>query len=235
MATIGNTADNDDPWHGLLDDLRLYDRALTVGEIQEVISTPIDRLVVSQPADGEVIVDNVVDVSYTILGDQSEVDHVRFVLDDGPDVIENDLDGFITFTNVPQGSHTLQVFLVRADLSEISGGSETISFHTIVGTFINEIITTDIDLATNIDFLPNETMLIGELAGRILLLQPGASEVDQTPFLEIANIGTFLGQQGLMDIELDPGFCGQSLLLRIFTRLGTPTGTEYLDLRQIRI
>ena len=64
-------------------------------------------------------------------------------------------------------------------------------------------------------------MLIGELAGRILLLLPGATAVEATPFLRLTNVGTAGGQQGLMDIELDPDFAGNGFYY-VFYTLGSP-------------
>ena len=88
-------------------------------------------------------------------------------------------------------------------------------------SFQNEVIISGLDLPTNIEFLPDGSMLIGELAGKIKRLPAGSTQLQPTLFLSISNIGTTLGQQGLMDIELDPSFATNGFYY-VFYTLGSP-------------
>jgi glucose/arabinose dehydrogenase len=64
-------------------------------------------------------------------------------------------------------------------------------------------------------------MLIGELGGKIWILQPGATQIDPMPFLQLTNVGTTNSQQGLMDIVLDPQFATNHYYY-VFYTLGSP-------------
>ena len=85
--------------------------------------------------------------------------------------------------------------------------------------FRNEVVLSDFDLPTNIEFLPDGSMLIGELVGTIQIAAPGASQVAPVPFLTLTNIGD--APQGLMDIELDPDFATNGHYYVFYTR-GSP-------------
>ena len=73
------------------------------------------------------------------------------------------------------------------------------------GPFQHEIVATGFNLPTVLKFLPDGRMLIGELGGKIWILQPGVSQVDPVPFLQLADVGAG-GERGLNDVVLDPDF-----------------------------
>ncbi|MFO0691587.1 MAG: PQQ-dependent sugar dehydrogenase [Myxococcota bacterium] len=87
--------------------------------------------------------------------------------------------------------------------------------------FTNEVVVAGLNLPTNIVFLPDGSLLIGELGGTIRILAPGATAVEPTPFLALTNVGSTNGQQGLMDIELDPNFATNGFYY-VFYTLGSP-------------
>lgn len=88
------------------------------------------------------------------------------------------------------------------------------------GRFQNEtVVSGGLDRPTVFEFLPDGRILIGELGERILIVQPGASQPDLTPFLIIDNEDLF-GEQGLMDIELDPNF-DQNGYFYVFYTMGS--------------
>ncbi|MBK7951380.1 MAG: PQQ-dependent sugar dehydrogenase [Deltaproteobacteria bacterium] len=87
--------------------------------------------------------------------------------------------------------------------------------------FTNEVVVAGLNLPTNIVFLPDGSLLIGELGGTIRVLAPGATALEPTPFLALTNVGSTNGQQGLMDIELDPDFATNGFYY-VFYTLGTP-------------
>ncbi len=87
--------------------------------------------------------------------------------------------------------------------------------------FRNDVVLSGLNLPTNIEFLPDGSMLIGELGGTIRVLAPGASALEPTPFLALTNVGSTNGQQGLMDIELDPDYETNGFYYVFYTR-GSP-------------
>jgi glucose/arabinose dehydrogenase/PKD repeat protein len=87
--------------------------------------------------------------------------------------------------------------------------------------FQNEILLTGLNLPTTMEFLPDGRMLIAELGGKIWILRPGATAVDPTPFLQIANIAPQGGQQGIMDLVLDPNFATNRFYY-VFYTAGSP-------------
>ncbi len=74
------------------------------------------------------------------------------------------------------------------------------------GVFQNEVLISGMNLPTAVKFLPNGDMLILELGGKIWRVPAGTTQVSAAPFLTLTNIGSVNGQQGLMDLVLDPGF-----------------------------
>ena len=81
-----------------------------------------------------------------------------------------------------------------------------ITFSIAMGNeFHNETVTSGLNFPVSLEFMPGGELLVLEWTGKIWILQPGASTVDPTPFLEITNLGTS-GEQGLMDVLLDPSF-----------------------------
>ena len=55
----------------------------------------------------------------------------------------------------------------------------------------------------------------------MVVLRPGVTAIDPTPFLQLTNIGTLNGQQGIMDIVLDPSFATNGNYY-VFYTLGAP-------------
>jgi hypothetical protein len=144
-VAIGNTGDDDDPFSGVIDDFRLYNRALSQTEIQSDMNTPVQLagpvLDITLPQAGASIIGPTVNVTYTATGDLTEVNHVHFILDTNPVVMDLTFDGVYQFTNVPTGSHVLSGFLVRADHSKINGSDDSVSFTTSVADTIPPTVT----------------------------------------------------------------------------------------------
>ena len=121
-------------------------------------------------------------------------------------------------TTANNGAHTL--IAVARD----AAGNQTTSAPVVVTTlnpaFVNEVVVPDISAATTIAFLPGGRMLVGELTETIWVVQPGASQPDPVPFLQLDNSQLF-GEQGLMDIILDPNFAQNAYYYIFYTR-GAP-------------
>jgi Concanavalin A-like lectin/glucanases superfamily/Galactose oxidase-like, Early set domain/Bacterial Ig domain len=134
---IGGNSPYGEYFQGIIDEVRVYNRALSQAEIQTDINTPVGpvptKLIIIQPANGSTIVGATVAVTYTTSGDLTGVDHVHFRLDSGPEIMDVDFDGTYQFNNVSLGSHLLQGWLVRADHSKIDGTDASVAFNTTSG------------------------------------------------------------------------------------------------------
>lgn len=71
--------------------------------------------------------------------------------------------------------------------------------------FVNEVRVPGITSGLTIAFLPDGRMLVGELTEKIWVVDPGASAPHPSPFLQLDSNGLD-GEQGLMDILIDPAF-----------------------------
>ena len=134
LAAIGGSADDDDHFAGVIDDLRLYSRGLTQSEIQSDMNTAVGTPVlnITQPLPGASIISSTVNVTYSASGDLSQVSQAEFQLDSNPVVLDQTFDGVYQFTNVPNGDHVLTGWLVRADDTKILGSDATVSFSTSI-------------------------------------------------------------------------------------------------------
>ena len=72
-----------------------------------------------------------------------------------------------------------------------AAGNQTTSTGVPVTTtnpvFVNENVVPGITAATTMAFLPDGRMLVGELTETIWVVQPGATQPDPTPFLQLPN------------------------------------------------
>ena len=101
--------------------------------------------------------------------------------------------------------------------SSTTSGALNITVNTTAAGFVNEVVVPDITAATTIAFLPGGRMLVGELTQTIWVVQPGASQADPVPFLQL-DYSEMIGEQGLMDIALDPAFDQNGYYYVFYTR-----------------
>jgi hypothetical protein len=142
VLTIGSNS-YDEYFSGLIDEIRIYNRALTVGEIQVDMGLPLSsapRLIINQPAAGSLIASTTVNVSYSASGDLAEVNHVHFQLDGAPVVMDLTMDGVYQFSGVAAGGHTLSGTLVRADHSSIPNTGASVNFSTTVPDVVPPVV-----------------------------------------------------------------------------------------------
>jgi glucose/arabinose dehydrogenase/PKD repeat protein len=92
---------------------------------------------------------------------------------------------------------------------------------TSAGNFQNEILLTGFNLPTAVKFLPDGDMAVLELGGKIWKVDTTTWAVRPNPLLALTNIGTASGQQGLMDMVLDPSFASNHYYY-VFYTLGNP-------------
>ncbi|OGH14905.1 MAG: hypothetical protein A2687_04640 [Candidatus Levybacteria bacterium RIFCSPHIGHO2_01_FULL_38_26] len=119
---------------GYIDEVRVYNRALTLSEIQTDMDTPIGgsstppSFTITQPQNNSTVAGTTIDVLYSVSGDQSEMHHVNFQLDSNQEVTDNTVDGVYQFTNVAAGAHALSGYLARTDNSQIPNTDSMVSF-----------------------------------------------------------------------------------------------------------
>ena len=109
--------------------------------------TVVPQLLINSPVDNSTIAATTVDVTYAIQGDATGLDQAYFVLDGGPEIIDDTLDGSFQLTNVALGPHTLSGYLI--DTASQESGS-TVNFTTVAPESVppNVAITNPADGAT---------------------------------------------------------------------------------------
>ncbi len=195
-----------------------FDAAGNVSAPSLIVSTstlpqlPVDTILptasITSPIDGAQVSDIV-----TIMADAFDnvgVAGVLFFVDGSPIGVED--------TEMPYGANwdtrTIAngAHILTAQARDVAGNMAMSSGVTInianVNFFQNEILATGFNLPTNIEFLPDDRLLVAELAGTIKVLPPPYTTPDPTPFLQLnLNIPGYAGfQQGIFDIALDPNF-----------------------------
>jgi len=217
-------------FRGSVDDVRIYNRAETGLEVLADMNRSLagpppspgsPTVAITSPADGEVV-----SGSRTITADASDdvsVAGVQFYVDGAAQGPEDTAAPYAAQWDTRQfanGAHRLSARARDGD------GKTTLSTDVNVTVangdyFQNQVLATGFDLPTNIEFLPDGRMLVGELAGKIKVLSPPYITPDPTPFLQLTNVGSSGVQQGLFDIVLDPNFTTNHYYY-VFYTLGIP-------------
>jgi glucose/arabinose dehydrogenase len=229
--TIGSDPIYGQYFQGSIDEVRVYNTALTAAQIQIDMTTPITS---SGPPDTQppavaitapvanAQVSNIVNVTADasdnvgVIGVQFLVDGVASGVED-PDAPYGLAWDTRTASN---GAHTLTARARDAFGNTTTSAPVTVNVANS-SSFQNEVLATGFDLPTSIEFLPDGRMLVVELAGKIKVLPPPYTQPDPTPFLQISNIGSAGVQQGIYDIALDPDFTNNHYYY-VFYTLGSP-------------
>ena len=230
-VNIGERASGGFNFNGRIDDVRIYNRALTAAEVQADMNQPLGGGTSADPTPPT--------VNITAPATNASVNDIITVTADAADNVgvagvQFYVDGVATGTEdtaapygvqwdtrtATNGAHSLTA---RA---RDAAGNSTLSTAVPVNVsnvnqFQNEILATGFNLPTSIEFLPDGRLLVIELAGRIRVLPPPYTTPDPTPFLQLTNIGSAGVQQGIYDIALDPDFVNNHWYYAFYT-LGTP-------------
>ena len=211
-------------FEGRIDEVRIYNRALTVNEIRTDMLTPV---VASEPDPEAPSVSIASPVAGAVL---SHVSLITVTATDNVRVAEVDLfaDGIHVgssaqapysigwnTTAVTNGIHSLTA--VARDFFGNQATSAVTVVTTVNPAFVNEVVVPDITSATTMAFLPDGRMLVGELTETVWVVVPGSSEPEPEPFLQLDSSELF-GEQGLMDILVDPGFVTNGYYYVFYTR-----------------
>ena len=225
---LGGTGAAGEAFQGLLDEVRLYNRVLTQAEIAADMNTPVNPTTDTMPPTVSVssprpaaLVTAVVPLVAEASDDQG-VAAVQFLVDNsasGSEVTAPPYTMNLNTALLTNGLHSLKALArdVSGNVGTSSPVSVMVSNAVADGHFQNEVMVgSGLDRPTVFEFLPDGRILIGEIEERILVVQPGASQPDPTPFLTINPQGLF-GEQGLMDMKIDPDFAQNGYLYVFYT------------------
>ena len=216
---------------GRIDDVRIYDRALTINEVQADLATSVTgaappdptppTVSITAPANGAQVAD-IITVT-AAAADNIGVGGVQFLVDGNPTGLEDTTAPYglqWDTRSVNNGAHVL-----TARARDTAGNTTTSSGVNVnvanTNFFQNEVLATGFELPTTLEFLPDGRLLVAELAGRVRVLSPPYTQASATPFLQLTNIGSAGVQQGIYDIELDPDFTTNHFFY-VFYTLGSP-------------
>ncbi len=210
--TIGGDGLYGQYFAGLIDEVRIYNRALTAAEIQTDMNTPVGNpgndteppTVSILSPNGGTAVSHVTVISATAADNQA-VANVEFFVDGASLGADSIAPYSINWnsTTIANGNHV--VTAVARDARGNATTSAPVNVTTINPAFVNEIVVPDILDATTFAFLPDGRMLVGKLSNKILMVQAGASQPDPQTLLDLDYTFQF-DEQGLMDIAVDPNF-----------------------------
>jgi glucose/arabinose dehydrogenase/PKD repeat protein len=211
-------------WSGKIDEVRIYNRALSVAELQADMSSAVGPSVMDSNPPSVSILGPIPDstVSHVVMvnaeaTDDTEVASVEFFIDGVSlqTVVVPPYRAIWNTTAATNGAHILTA--VATDIAGNQITSAPVLVKTLNPAFVNEVVVPGIVSATTIAFLPDGRMLVGELTETVWIVQPGNNQQDTTPFLRLDNSQLF-GEQGLMDIVLDPQFSDNHYIYIFYTR-----------------
>jgi glucose/arabinose dehydrogenase len=236
---------------GLIDEVRIYGRALSAGEIQTDMTTPVGR-----PGSGDTkppsapagltqtgATTTSATVSWTASTDDVGVTGYGLYSAGSPA-------GSTTSTSATFGGRSCGGSrLVGVDAFDAAGNRSAQTTLTVTAApcepgpqFVNDRVIIGLNEPTALAFTPDGRMLIGERDGTVWVAQPGAAQVDPAPFLQLPSVSTD-NERGLLGITLDPAFAqngyvyvfythGSTLRNRVSrfqaTGNGAPAGTEQI-------
>ena len=186
---------------GKIDEVRIYNVALTASQIQTDMTTPVDSgsdsipptVTMTSPSSGTPA-SHVVPLS-AAASDNVGVRGVTFKMDGA--TLGEDVTAPYTFdwdsTAASNGNHTLTATARDAAGNQTTSAGVSVTASNPV--FVNEPVVPGITAATTMAFLPDGRMLVGELTEKIWVVQPGATAPDSTPFLQLNNTSQLVGSK----------------------------------------
>ena len=213
---------------GTIDEVRIYNTALTQTQIQTDMTTAIGTVPGSGPsAPGNLTASAVssTEVDLTWTASTSDVGVANYLVERCQGI-----GCAATLANFAQIGTTNAQTLVFHDTGLAANGSysyrvrardngNTSGPYSNVATastsiFTNEVVVQNLNLVTSMVFLPDGSMLMGQVNGTIRVVQPGATQPDAVPFNAIPN-AVSSGRCGLARPHARPQLLHQRLLLRL--------------------
>jgi len=221
---IGTWDTTSEFFDGLIDEVRIYTRALMLSEIQSDMNAPLGgdppQVAITYPLSGT-DVSGMVNITADATDDIGVLG-VQFYLDGnelGVEVTNSPYETSWDTSTSSNGPHTLTA---RARDAEGNAQLSAAINVTVANSsfFQNEVLATGILLPTKIEFLPDGRMLVAQLTGTVVIVPPPYTQPDSTPFLELTNVGNN-AEQGLQNIVIDPDFTTNHYFY-VFYTLGSP-------------
>jgi len=216
-------------FQGVIDEVRIYSRALTPAEIQSDMATPVSDLPpdtqpptvsIMSPQSGAVLsgITNLL----AMASDNQVLAAVDWRLDGNSiGAVFSEPYSLRWNSNIASnGVHTLTAVAIDAAGNRATSAPVTLTLFNPV--FVNEVVVPDIVSATTLAFLPDGRMLVGELIEKIWIVQPGANRPDPTPAL-ILNRNNLFDEQGIQDMAIDPAF-SENHYIYVFYTHGSSNG-----------
>jgi glucose/arabinose dehydrogenase/PKD repeat protein len=212
---------------GLIDEVRVYSRALTAGEIQADMTAPIGgapsgdttppTVALTGPPAGAV--SGTVNVTATA-SDDVGVAGVQFQLDGaalGNEDTSSPYSAGWDTTTATAGPHTLTAVARDAAGNRTTSAPVSVS---IAGSptpqFVNDRVVIGLDEPTQIAWTPDGRMLISERDGTIWVVPPGSSQVLSTPLMQVPNVETG-DERGMLGLTVDPQFAQNGYIYAYYT------------------
>lgn len=104
------------------------------------------------------------------------------------------------------GLYSLTAVARDGSSNQTTSSSVSVRVFNLVPNFTNETLITGLNEPTEMIFTPDGRMWIGERTGKIKIVQPGASQVDAIPLIDIPNIYNATDERGILGMTLDPSF-----------------------------
>ena len=238
--TIGGDALYGQHFAGRIDEVRIYNTALTASEVQADMATSIGSggppdtqpptapgTPMAAPMSG-----NRIDLSWDPATDDSRVTGYRVERCQGTgcsNFLQFATPAETSFSNTGLAASTTYRYQVRAvdAAGNLGPYSPVVTATTVSGAsaFANDVVVQNLNFVPAMRFLPGGKKLMGEIAGTLRVVQPGATEPDGTPFLVIPN-AVAEADAGLHDLTLDPNFASNRYL---YVSYAHTVGNSYRD------
>ena len=225
MLRIGGNSIWSEPFRGLIDEVRVYNRALTAAEIQTDMTTPVapaapdgqpPTVGLTAPAAGPV--GGTVTVAATA-ADNRGVAGVRFRLD-GNDLGAEDTGAPYQVqwdtTQAASGNHALTAVARDAAGNTTTSAPVAVTVTNSTPNFVNDRVVIGLDEPTDLAWTPDGRMLVTERDGTVWVVRPGASAVDATPLIQLPSV-SHDNERGLLGVAVDPGFAQNGYVYLFYT------------------
>ena len=218
-ATIGQRSSGGFNFDGTIDELQIFNRALSASEIQTVMNTPIEPPVSdTQPptepgAPAAAPMSNArIDLSWNPATDNVHVSGYRVERCQGTscsNFTQVSTPNGTSFSDANLAASTTYRYRVRAvdGATNLGPYSPVVTATTVSGAsaFANDVVVQNLNFVPAMRFLPGGKALMGEIGGTIRVVQPGATQADSTPFLVVPN-AVAEADAGMNDFTIDPNF-----------------------------
>jgi len=219
-------------FHGIIDEVRIYNRALSLAEIQSDMNTSVEgaqpgapTVAITSPLD-QATVAGVISITASATDDVG-VTGVQFFLDGialGAELGTAPYTMTWDTTTASVGPHIVTARARDGDghVTTSTAVSVAVQNNSVPGNFHDEVVIgTGLVFPTAFEFLPDGRMLIAEFRGRLLVAQPGASTVDAVPVIDLPNVFnedvTVGGERGLVNVIADPDFVNNGHIYVFYT------------------